>query len=95
LKRYARVATIHVSTNEVVPEAYLRAARSHPEALLAASRHTREHTSRKEGGLSGSPELATGDVSRCFSLASHLVWGGVVPDIPDFCRELVAALAEE
>jgi hypothetical protein len=25
----------------------------------------------------------------------HLVWGRVVPDIPDFCRELVAALAEE
>jgi len=25
----------------------------------------------------------------------HLVWGRVVPDIPDFCRELIAALAEE
>jgi hypothetical protein len=25
----------------------------------------------------------------------HLVWGRVVADIPDFCRELVAALAEE
>jgi len=25
----------------------------------------------------------------------HLVWGRVAPDIPDFCRELVAALAEE
>ena len=25
----------------------------------------------------------------------NLVWGRVVPDIPDFCRELVAALAEE
>ena len=24
----------------------------------------------------------------------HAVWGRVVPDIPDFCRELVAALAE-
>lgn len=24
----------------------------------------------------------------------NLVWGRVVPDIPDFCRELVAALAE-
>ena len=29
------------------------------------------------------------------STVSHLVWGRVVPDIPDFCRELVAALAEE
>jgi hypothetical protein len=26
--------------------------------------------------------------------ARHLVWGGV-PDIPDFCRKLIAALAEE
>ena len=25
----------------------------------------------------------------------NLVWGRVVPDIPDFCRELVAALAED
>ena len=25
----------------------------------------------------------------------NLVWGRVVPDIPDFCRELVAALEEE
>jgi protease I len=25
----------------------------------------------------------------------HLVWGRVVPDIPAFCRELVAALAEQ
>jgi hypothetical protein len=24
----------------------------------------------------------------------HLVWGRVVPDIPDFCCELVAALDE-
>jgi hypothetical protein len=26
---------------------------------------------------------------------SHSVLGCVVPDIPDFCRELVAAIAEE
>ena len=25
----------------------------------------------------------------------HSVWGRVVPDIPAFCRELVAALAEQ
>jgi len=28
-------------------------------------------------------------------ITSHLVWGCVVPDIVDFCCELVAALAEE
>jgi hypothetical protein len=27
--------------------------------------------------------------------AVHLVWARVVPDIPDFRRDLVAALAEE
>jgi len=36
-----------------------------------------------------------GDVFQPFSTTSHLVWGRVVPDIPDFCRELVATLAEE
>ena len=41
------------------------------------------------------PEKAVGDVFLHFSAASHSVWGRVVPDIPDFCRELVAALAEE
>jgi hypothetical protein len=41
------------------------------------------------------PEKATGDVYQRLPVTSHLVWGRVVPDIPDFCRELVAALAEE
>jgi hypothetical protein len=31
----------------------------------------------------------------CLSTVSHLVWGRVVPDIPDICRELVAVIAEE
>jgi len=35
------------------------------------------------------------DGPRRFSTISHSVWGRVVPDIPDFCRELVAALVEE
>ncbi|HEX2182813.1 MAG TPA: hypothetical protein VHH10_11050 [Rubrobacteraceae bacterium] len=43
----------------------------------------------------GPPERAVGDVSGRFSGTSHLVWGRVVPDIPAFCGELVAALAEE
>jgi hypothetical protein len=57
--------------------------------------HTSNHTSRKEGAPSGSPEMAVGDVPQGTSTASHLVWDRVVPDIPDFCRELVAALSEE
>jgi hypothetical protein len=40
-------------------------------------------------------QAIVGDVSRRLSPAFHSVWGRVVPDIPDFCRELVAALAEE
>ena len=39
-------------------------------------------------------ETAAGDVFLHFSTGLHLVWGRVVPYVPDFCRELVAALAE-
>ena len=38
--------------------------------------------------------MLIGDVLRRCSITSHLVWGRVVPDIPDFCRELVAALGD-
>jgi hypothetical protein len=41
------------------------------------------------------PEKALGYVSRRLSPASLVVWGRVVRDIPAFCRELVAALAEQ
>ena len=40
-------------------------------------------------------EEAARDVFGRSSTPLHLVWGRVVPDIPDFCRELVAALAEQ
>jgi hypothetical protein len=40
------------------------------------------------------PEQAVGDVFRHFPTTSHSVWDRVVADIPDFCRELVAALAD-
>jgi hypothetical protein len=39
--------------------------------------------------------MAVGDAFARFSTIPLLVWGRVVPDIPDFCRELVAALDEE
>jgi hypothetical protein len=39
--------------------------------------------------------MVAGDVFLHISNSHHLVWGRVVADIPDFCRELVAALAEE
>jgi len=39
--------------------------------------------------------MTVGDVFPHFLTHLHLVWGRVVPDIPAFCRELVAALAEE
>jgi hypothetical protein len=45
--------------------------------------------------LFASPEETLDTGSRRLNAALHLVWGHVVPDIPDFCRELVAALAEE
>jgi hypothetical protein len=43
----------------------------------------------------GSPEKTAGNVIQRFSIPLHSVWGRVVPDIPAFCRELVAALAEQ
>ena len=57
--------------------------------------HTSNHTSWERGSLLGPLEQAVGDVLRRFSTTSHSVWGRVVPDIPAFCRELVAALAEQ
>jgi hypothetical protein len=35
-----------------------------------------------------------GDRAWTFATRLHLVWGRVVPDIPDICRELVAVLAD-
>jgi hypothetical protein len=39
--------------------------------------------------------MDVGDVFQCLACACHGLWGRVVPDIPAFCRELIAALAEE
>jgi hypothetical protein len=40
-------------------------------------------------------EKALGEVFGLLATSLHSVWGRVVPDIPTFCRELVAALAEQ
>ena len=42
-----------------------------------------------------SSEEPVGDGLESPEAALHSVWGRVVPDIPDFCRELVAALTDE
>jgi hypothetical protein len=60
-----------------------------------ASRHTREHTSRERETIHAPLEEVVGDELGTPEPPLHLIWGRVVPDIPDFCRELVAALAEE
>jgi hypothetical protein len=39
--------------------------------------------------------MPLGDVLGLPATHLHLVWSRVVPDIPAFCRELVAALAEQ
>jgi len=49
----------------------------------------------KKADLSESPEKPFGDVFRHLSDTRHLVWACVVPDIPAFCRELVADIAGE
>jgi hypothetical protein len=43
----------------------------------------------------GSSEERVGEGLESPEAALHLVWGRVVADIPAFCRELVAALAEQ
>jgi hypothetical protein len=57
--------------------------------------YTSGHTSRGSGANRGHLRMPLGDVIGLPATQLHSVWGRVVPDIPDFCRELVAALAEE
>ena len=56
--------------------------------------HTSAHTSRAKGRLQSLCSITFGNRLGAFVTYLHLVWGRVVPDIPAFCRELVAALAE-
>jgi hypothetical protein len=65
------------------------------QRTLSHTTHTHKHTSRPRAIYPEQEEESVEDVSRRLSPAFHMVWGRVVPDIPDFCRELVAALAEE
>jgi len=71
-------------------------ARSYPSFAFSGSsltlHHTREHISWGCGGIRGRQKWAIGDVFQHLSSACHSVWGRVVPD---FCRELVAVLAED
>jgi hypothetical protein len=67
-------------------------ARSVP-AFSRVSGHTREDNSRR-GGF-GSALGGQRRRSSIFLGHSNSVWGRVVADIPDFCRELVAAIAEQ
>jgi hypothetical protein len=65
------------------------------ERLHRTRGYTSDNTS-KRGAIHPEPKgEAIGDVFRGSSSTSHSVWGRVVPDIPAFCRELIAALAEE
>jgi hypothetical protein len=57
--------------------------------------HTREHTSHLRATRPTLLEKAASKEFKASATHLHLVWGRVVPDIPDFCRELVAALVEE
>ena len=56
--------------------------------------HTSDHTSQRRAILSRAPEKAVANGLGMPKIPLQSVWGRVVPDIPAFCRELVAALAE-
>jgi hypothetical protein len=64
-------------------------------ANVSASAYTSDHTSPERGKRLILAQSALGSRFGCPEFPIHLVWGRVVPDIPAFCRELVAALAEE
>jgi hypothetical protein len=64
-----------------------------PRLLPGLARHPWAHQPG-ERIHSRPPEMAVGDVFQRLSSACHSVWDRVVPDIPDFCREHVAAIAE-
>jgi hypothetical protein len=74
----------------------LEGGRSDPTSVFSRVPHyTHEHTSRRRGPIYVPPEKSGEDLFQLLSITSHLVWGRVVPDIPAFCRELIAALVEE
>ena len=58
-------------------------------------RHYHAHRPGKTNLLEQSENAGVTRVDNAAFCEGNLVWGRVVPDIPDFCRELVAALAEE
>ena len=55
--------------------------------MLRLTRATTQAGKRENFG--GHPEKPVRGIFPCSSSAHHLVWGRVVPDIPDFCRELI------
>jgi hypothetical protein len=66
----------------------------YPHLFAPHPQHTREHTNQGRGAIQGYLRMPLRDVLGLSVTHIHLVWGRVVPDIPEFCRELVAALAE-
>jgi hypothetical protein len=52
------------------------------------------HASGEGEAFRGWPRWSSNAGSSRLGTSLHSVWGRIVPDIPDFCRELVAALAD-
>jgi hypothetical protein len=61
----------------------------------SASAYTSDHTSMRRAIYPELEEEPVKDIDQRTSPTPHLVWGRVVADIPDFCRELGAAIAGE
>jgi hypothetical protein len=53
--------------------------------------HTSQDGEVRQTFVMAFPEMGSGHSQSLL----HSVWGRVVPDIPAFCRELVAALTEQ
>ena len=63
-------------------------------ATFADGLHQRAHQPGQRS-YSRPPEDALGDASGLPATQLHSAWGRMVPDIPDFCHELVVAPAEQ
>jgi hypothetical protein len=69
--------------------------KSREQRTSSGTTYTSDLTSKRRAIYPEPEEFDLGDVPWRPSTTLHLDWGRVVPDIPDFCRELVFALAEE
>lgn len=93
LRRYPDITRF---VHEIYDENKIVASICHGGLVLISAGIVRGHRSTGSEGIRD--DLINAGATWTYDEAAfrdgNLVWGRVVPDIPDFCRELVAALSE-